>query len=114
MMKGKPKGFPELSLQLLPGGLAGWPAHGISSYPRTVSIGLRIPLARLVLDAGVHRTNGGALGLVEVALALRALAGIDDVEVRTLADRRVGANRLASSAADAILSDLEGHADFLL
>jgi hypothetical protein len=64
--------------------------------------------------AGINRTDGCALGLVEEADALGALVWINHVDLVALRYGIVGALGLAGTAGNAIFGDLVCHSVFLL
>src|SRR5690606_24349724 len=63
---------------------------------------------RVERDA-LDRADLLALRRVEVADALRAAVRIDLVDLRSLRDRLIGADRLADIAVDAFVGDDQGH-----
>src|SRR5574337_1549601 len=62
-----------------------------------------------IVGNAVHRADLLALGLVEVAHALRALVGVDHVDLVPLGNRPVGALRFAHIAVDAFIGNHQRH-----
>jgi hypothetical protein len=60
-------------------------------------------------DAAVHRTDSGALRGIEMAHALRALLGVDDINFISDRDGLVWAFGFAGSAVDTLFCDLVSH-----
>jgi hypothetical protein len=64
-----------------------------------------------IFGDALHRADGDALRGIEVADALGAATGIDDIDLHALGDGLIGAFRLADIAIDALVGDHQGHGD---
>jgi hypothetical protein len=80
-------------------------AQANTATPETLPAKQMILETDLLLDAGIGWAHRGTLGFIEMAFALHAEFGVDHIILVTLGDGLDRADRFASAAADAGISN---------